>query len=84
MTSYLILEIKKIDLIIISIINFLVKGPGQLGRYSDSLRAGRAGDRIPVGARFSAPVRTGPGGPPSLLYNEYRLFSGGKAAGAWC
>jgi len=22
-------------------------------------------------------------GPPSLLYNGYRVFSGGKAAGAW-
>jgi hypothetical protein len=23
-------------------------------------------------------------GPPILLYNGYRVFSGGKAAGAWC
>jgi hypothetical protein len=22
--------------------------------------------------------------PPNLLYNEYRVFAGGKAAGAWC
>ena len=53
-------------------------------RYSDSLRAGRSGDRIPVGERFSAPVQADPGGPPSLLYKGYRVLSGGKAAGAWC
>jgi len=47
-------------------------------RYGDSLRAGRFGDRIPVGARFSAPVQTGHGGLFSLLYNGYRVFPGGK------
>ena len=30
------------------------------------------------GARFSAPVQTGPGVPPSFLYNGYRVFPGGK------
>jgi len=25
-----------------------------------------------------------PWGPPSLLYNGYRVFPRGKAAGAWC
>ena len=52
-------------------------GAGQLSRYSDWLRTGRSGDRIPVGARFSArPDR--PWGPLSLLYNGYRVFPGGK------
>jgi len=31
-----------------------------------------------VGTRFSAPVRTGPGAHPNLLYNGYRVFPGGK------
>jgi hypothetical protein len=34
------------------------------------------------GARFSAPVQTGPGAHP-FLYNGYRVFPGSKAAGAW-
>ena len=45
--------------------------------------ATRYGNRIPVEARFSAPVKTGPGGPPSLLCNGYRVFPGGNAAVAW-
>ena len=49
---------------------------GQHSQYSDWLRAGRSGDQIPVGARFSAPVL--PCSPPSLLYNGYRAFPGGK------
>jgi hypothetical protein len=42
-----------------------LRGPGYLSRYSISPRDGRSGDRIPVGARFSAPVQTGPGAHPA-------------------
>ena len=38
----------------------LKRGPGWLNRYNDSLRVGRSGDQIPVEARFSALVQTGP------------------------
>jgi len=39
--------------------------PGQLSQYRDSLRAGHSGDQIPVGARFSAPLKTSPGTHPA-------------------
>jgi hypothetical protein len=41
------------------------------------LRAGQSVDRIPMGARFSAPVQIGPGAHPA----SYTLGTGGKAAG---
>ena len=46
-------------------------------RYSDWLRAGRSGDRIPVGRDFSHLPRPAlePTQPP---VNRYRVFSGGK------
>jgi hypothetical protein len=52
-------------------------GPGSLSRYSDSLRAGRSGNRIPVGAGFAAPVQTEPGAHPA----SYRVGSGVKRPG---
>jgi hypothetical protein len=42
-----------------------IQEPGWRSRYSDSLRAGRFRDRIPVGARFSAPIQTGSGTHPA-------------------
>jgi len=41
-----------------------VCGLRQLHRHSDSLRAGRSGGGIPVGASFSASVQSGPGAQP--------------------
>ena len=52
-------------------IKHMQMGPGQLSRYSDSLRAGRY--RSQWGARFSAPLEIGPGAPPSLLNSGYRV-----------
>jgi len=40
--------------------------------------AGRSGDRIPVGARFSAIVQTGPGAHPSSCSMGTGSFQGGK------
>ena len=50
--------------------------PGKLSRYSDTLRAGRSGDRNPLVAILSRPAL-------GTTHNEYRVFPGGKAAGTW-
>jgi hypothetical protein len=52
---------------------------GQRSRYSDWLLAGRYGDRIPVGARFSAPVQTGPGTHPASCTMGTGSFPGVKS-----
>ena len=56
-------------------------GPGQLRRYSDSLRAGRSGDRIPVwgGRDFSHPYR--PGAQPASYTVGTGSFPGVKRPG---
>jgi hypothetical protein len=51
---------------------------GLLSRYSDWLWAGRSGYRIPVGGEIFRACPDRPWGPPSLLYNGYWVFPGGK------
>jgi hypothetical protein len=48
-------------------------------RYSDWLRVGRSGDRIPAGARFYAPVQTGPGAHPASCTMGTGCFPGVKS-----
>jgi hypothetical protein len=54
-----------------------------LSRYRESLRAGWSGNRIPVGARFSAPVQSGRGVQPASYTVDTASLSRRKAAGAW-
>ena len=56
------------------IILFLCNLHGILSRYSDLLRPEKSGDRIPVGARFSAPVQASFGAHPDTLKMIYFAY----------
>jgi hypothetical protein len=49
--------------------------------YNSSLRAGRSGDRIPLGGEIFRTRPDRPWGPPSLLCSGQCVIPGGKAAG---
>ena len=55
--------------------------PTWCSRDTNSLRAGRYGDQIPVGAKFSALVRTSPGAHPTSYTMGTGSFSGVKRPG---
>ena len=68
MNNFQFLQLLSLDFPLWQPINYIILlcqlWAGWLSRYSDWLRAGRSGERIPVETRFSAPVQTGPGAHP--------------------
>ena len=72
-----------------SLVSILYTGSGlKMGRDSSVDIAAlygsqRSGDRIPVGATFSAPVQTGSAAHPASYKMGTGSFLGFKAAGAW-
>ena len=54
-------------------------GPGRSVGIATTLRTGRSGDRIPVWARFSAPIQTGPVAHPASCTMGTRSFPGVKS-----
>jgi hypothetical protein len=52
--------------------------PGSSVGIATELRAGRSGDRIPVGGEIFRTCPDRPWGPPSLLHNGYWVFPGVK------
>ena len=61
-----------------ALITLIHRGPGS-SRYSDRLWAGQSGNRIPVGATFSAPVQTRSRAHPTSCTMGTRSFPGVKS-----
>jgi hypothetical protein len=57
--------VQEIFLVLLILVIMCCEWTGQLSRYSDWLRAGWSADLIPVWARFSVPVQTGPVAQPT-------------------
>ena len=53
-------------------------GPGSSDSIATGYWSGRSGDRIPMGARFSAPIHTGPGAHPASCTIGTGSFPGVK------
>jgi len=78
---YLYLFLHSSRELIFSRVTLLVVGNAESrqSRYSDWLRAGVSGDRISVGARFPAPVQTGPEAHPASCTMSTGSFPGVKS-----
>jgi hypothetical protein len=63
-----------------NVLNFKQMNSIQL-LYASSLWARRAGDRMPVGARFSAPIQNGPGVNPASYVMGAVSLPGVKRSG---
>jgi hypothetical protein len=58
-------------------VSYFEATPVPVGRSSELIRAGLSGDRMPVEARFSAPVQAGPGAHPPSCPGGTRSLSRG-------
>jgi hypothetical protein len=67
-----------VSLFKLGICSLTFHGPGSSVGIATELRAGWSGDRIPVGARFSAPVQTSSGAHPAFCTMGTRSFLGVK------
>jgi hypothetical protein len=62
-------------------LTYLLRGPGYLSRYSDSLQAGQYWDRVLVRMRFSLPIQTDPEAHPASTTVGTGSFLGVKQPG---